>query len=273
MANVAEVNLTLKIHSDKNPVDMEYALETLTGCSAVVSILTDGILSKDVQKIRSSGDDIRTQLMDGYTGSYVQNFKVRIDSAIKAKRLSDLGNDVFSELMSYFFYEAIYIEPPKLSKKASDYLLELQGVEEELKDKIKNKLQAMHKISKMYTYPVSLKRTSSTDDIVTINSATANNVFTYAVDDTEIVITAMITRFNSFTGNGRLLTDDNNHTVAFGFRGPLSNVKPSFSRKVSENLHNNNRVRSEDRVYLKLTVVSMTNMVGDVIKYLITQVE
>jgi len=152
------------------------------------------------------------------------------------------------------------------------YLDEIQDIEELLKDKIKHQLKIMHKISKMNDYPVTLKRINSENNIITINSSTANNVFTSSIDDLEFEIFAMVTRFNSFTGNGRLLTSDRNQTISFGFRRALTLVNASFLRKVSENLHNNNTVKSDARVYLKLKVVAMTNMVGDVIKYLIVQV-
>ncbi|WP_145340211.1 hypothetical protein [Pantoea sp. PSNIH1] len=275
MAAEAEINFQLKIESGRSLVDMEYALETMSGVSGALTIITDSVLSNNhVDSKLSASDNVRSQLMNAWTGSYVQNFKIRVTDPIKVDRLKKLGNSVVSELIAYFIYESTYTEPGKLSQSAEKRLKNIEKIEDKIIDRIHERVKSMHKISKMKGYTVSLRRhvDKRSLKVFEINQTTSENIFNFTDDVNLFDIDAMVTRFNSFTGNGRILLEGENTTVPFGFIGPYSRVRTAVKRLASENLHNNNGVSDEARTSLRMTVKARRNSSGDVIKYMISNV-
>lgn len=274
MAAEAEINFQLKIESGRSLVDMEYALETMWGFSGALSIITDSVLSNHVNPTLSASDQVRAQLMGAYLGSYVQDFKIKVTDPLKVARLKALGNSVVSELIAYFIYESTYTEPPALSKPAEKRLKTLEAIEGKVIDRIHERVKDMHKISKMKGYSVSLKRKADQRmmKVLEVNKSTSENLFNFVDDVNVFDIDAMVTRFNSFTGNGRVLLSNENSTVPFSFIGPYSKVKTSVKRFASENLHNNNGVSEEARTSLRMTVKARRNSSGDVIKYMINNI-
>ncbi|EFI3703330.1 hypothetical protein GY508_005215, partial [Escherichia coli] len=95
------------------------------------------------------------------------------------------------------------------------------------------------------------------------------NLFNLTTDSNSIEINAIVTRFNSFTGNGRLLADGDSVTIPFSFSGPYRKVKASTKRLMSENLHDNNAVADELITRLKITANAKRNTSGDIVKYMI----
>jgi len=275
MAAEAEINFQLKIESGRSLVDMEYALETMSGFSGALTIITDSVLSNNhVDSKLSASDNVRAQLMNAWTGSYVQNFKIRVSDPLKVDRLKKLGNSVVSELIAYFVYESTYTEPTKLSKAAENRLKKIEPIEDKIIDRIHERVKNMHKISRMKGYSVSLRRhvDQRSMKVFEINKTTSENIFNFTDDVNLFDIDAMVTRFNSFTGNGRVLLDGENATIPFGFIGPYSRIRTAVKRLASENLHNNNGVSEDARTSLRMTVKARRNSSGDVIKYMISNV-
>ncbi|MGP6472907.1 hypothetical protein [Rahnella aceris] len=274
MASLPEIDFSLRIDSGTSLVDMDYALETMSGFSAALSIITDSVLSTSVPANRGAADDVRAQLMGAYLGSYVQNFKLRINDAAKIAKLNSLGSSVVSELISYFISESVYIEPAKLSKAAERRLAIIEPNENKIIDRIHESVKDMHKISKMKGYTVTLKRKVNVREmnVIQINKSTSENIFNISEDDNFSDISAMVTRFNSFTGNGRILLDGNVSTIPFGFIGSYSRVRAFSKRLVSQNLHDNTAINTDARTSLIFTVKAKRNMSNEVIKYLIRDV-
>lgn len=272
--SASDVDFELKIDSGKTLVDMEYGLETMSGFSGAIAITADCILSNEVPSQMNYSANVRAKLMSACLGSYIQDFKLVVSDPVKSAKLAQIGNSVLSELITYFICETMYVEPPALTKKAERLLSKLEKIESKIIDRIHERVKDMHKVSRSSKYPVILKRKTQlrTFKLLEINEATSSNLFNLTTDQQPEEINAIITRFNLFTGNGRLLADGFATTIPFGFSGPYSKVKSSIKRMMSENLHNNNAIEDEDIVRLRITAKARRNTSGDVVKYLIDTV-
>ncbi|MDI6440312.1 hypothetical protein QMW88_19460 [Cronobacter dublinensis] len=270
-----KVSLDLVINSGENEVDMDYALQTLSGASGVTSIITEAILRGKVKENRHQNNEIRTKLKHSFTGSFGQCFDVVISDKNVAARLSTMTRTVFSEVMSYYIYESLFLESPRLSDAAIRIIKGLEDIEDELTKAIRNRLKNMHKISTMCNYSVDLnyRKPGGKQRIATLNEHTALNITELIETDHDHYIEAIITRFNTFTGNGRLLVNGEEKTTSFGFLNGLKYVTDAQTKKITSNLDVNNRLAEEEREHLLLKVRDMTISNGEIVKYLVIEVE
>lgn len=81
----------------------------------------------------------------------------------------------------------------------------------------------------------------------------------------------LITRFNTFTGNGRLQIKGRRETIAFGIQA--YKVMNLMTKKLfSKNLDDNNGItEKEDMKYLKIKATSLQKKDGDIVKYLVRE--
>ena len=272
---IMKVSLDLVINSGDDEIDMDYALQTLLGASGVTSIITEAILRGKVKENRHQSNEIRTNLKHSFTGSFGQRFDVVISDRKVAARLSSMTRTVFAEVMSYYIYESLFLEGPALSDAAKKVVSGLDDIEDELTKAIRNRLKNMHKISTMCNYSVDLnyRKPGEKQKIITLNKNTALNITELIETNHDHQIEAIVTRFNTFTGNCRLLVRGEEKTTSFGFLNGLKYVTDAQTKKITSNLDANNRLAEEEREYLLLKVRDLTISNGEVVKYLIIEVD
>lgn len=267
------VNYDVVIKSGDKPVDMDYALDTLAGASDVTCLLAEAILRKKVVKRRTSSNPARAVLHQSFKSSYGQNFELVIEDPELKARLKEMTNSVFTEVMGFYIAEALYLQPNNLSAKANLYIKELEALEDDIISRIRNPLIRMHKINyyKSWDIEFNYKNNAGKKTIVNLNTRTGTNLTHTTVKRERFEITAMITRFNSRTGNGRLVLEGENETVAFGFSMPLSTVLSSHKKLISLNLHNNNG-KNDNYIYLHMMVSRVVILSGETVKYAVHSV-
>lgn len=132
-------------------------------------------------------------------------------------------------------------------------------------------LENIHEISLKFKHEVKVNFRQSRNQktpIATFNTKTAK-VFKAKVSEERVTITAIITRFNIFTGNGRLKSKDATETTAFGFGVNYGKVPFPTQKKFSENLNSNNGLHENEWEYLKLVVRRIMLRGGKVVKYIV----
>ncbi|EFG8403922.1 hypothetical protein BL808_001297 [Escherichia coli] len=268
------VNLDVVIKSGNLPVDMEYGLDTLAGAAEVTCILAEAILRKKIVKRRTPTNPARTELKQSFKSSYGQNFALVIDDPVLKRKLADMTNSVFTEIMSYYIAEALYVVPKALSNKASDYMKDLEEIEDEIINRIRNPLKRMHTINYHRNWDIEFnyKNPQGKNSIVNLNTRTGTNLIYTKTIQARFQIIAVITRFNSRTGNGRLVLKGEDETVAFGFYLPLNLLPPKQKQLISLNLHNNNG-KADNFTFLKLVVSRVVIKNGETVKYLVHSAE
>lgn len=275
--NETNMQLQVKICSGDEFVDMEYSLETLKGYSGAITTIAGAIVEKKVPEKLNPADGVRAKLRGAYIGSYIQDFELAITDKQKIIDFNEIGKEVFSEVIAYFLHVACYLEPPQLSVKAENILKDLEGIEDEILEKISPRVKQMNKISKMNGYPVILSCISTVDgetkEIVKIDRITAENLYNPKCDSDFSNIEVIITRYNSFTGSGRLLVEGETKTTPFKFEGQYAKISSGFKKKLAKNLGNNTAKEEDEWDYLSLVVKAIRNKSGKVIIYLIHRVE
>lgn len=268
-----KVSYDVVIKSGTDEVDMEYGLETLAGTAEVTCILAEAILRKRIIRRRSNTNPARTVLKKNFTGSYGQNFDLIVNEPELMAELRRMTRSVFSEVMSYFISEAMYLETEEVSQDAATVIDTLTDIEADLIERIRQPLIRMHKINIQKNYEIELnyKKPNEKERIINLTTRTATNLTQSRVQRGTTIINAVITRFNARTGNGRLVLEGENDTVAFGFALPLRSIPGVQKSKISLNLHTNNG-RHDNYSYLNLTVSKVTIISGETVKYLIHSV-
>ncbi len=269
-----KVSYDVVIKSGAQDVDMEYGLDTLSGTAEVTCILAEAILRKKIIKRRTHVNPARTILKQSFKSSYGQNFDLIVNEPALAAELKKMTRSVFSEVMGYFISKSLYLEIKELSPKAASVIEELGDIEDDLIERVRQPLVRMHRVNLQKNFDIELnyKKPAGEQSVAKLDTMTATNLTQSKISPTQVVINAVITRFNSRTGNGRLVIEGEDDTVAFGFYMPLKSISAAQKSMISLNLHNNNG-RHENYIYLQLTVNKVVIKSGDVVKYLIRMVD
>ncbi len=259
--------------SEDYSVDMNSGLDTLRGASESVRQIATTILEERVPQKLTPESKVRTNLKRSFKGSFGQQFSLDFyDESIK-KRFAVIGKKAFTELISYFVNEALYQESLELSPKA-EKALERLGIELEqnlIKQLQKSSLDHLHTVSNNFNQDVKLRYRLSREKQTTLANLDRTTYATLKpkTDKTKLEITVSITRLNINTGNGRLLIQGENETVAFGFppQKRYQELKLAAKRCFSENLHTNNGTLDEEWKTLKLRAYTQRTNSGRIIKY------
>ncbi|MDM3390903.1 hypothetical protein OGV29_19205 [Citrobacter sp. Cb013] len=264
------VNYDVVIKSGNDAVEMNAALETLSGARDVACLLAEAILRKKVVYKITASSPATAVLHQSFKSSYGQNFELVINDKKLNARLTEMTNSVFVEVMSFYISEALYIQNPPLSSKAVEYIKELEDIEDDIVGRIRNPLKQMHKINYRNRYDIEFnyKGAERKRKIVTLNTNTGDNLVYTETKRESIEIIAVVTRFNSRTGNGRIVLQGENDTVAFGFYMPFGAVPGNQKKLMSHNLYTNTG-RREDYVFLRMIVSRVVIKNGDTVKYLV----
>ncbi|WP_318505307.1 hypothetical protein [Photobacterium leiognathi] len=189
------------------------------------------------------------------------------------KKMNQIGQQAFSELISYFISEALYRESVKLSKKADSVLKELgDDIHDELIEQLqKSSLHNLHSYSNHFGKDVKLRYRKSrvTQTVLAHVDRKSYKSLVPKTDNTKITIEASITRFNINTGNGRLLIKGDDKTVAFGFLRKYKDIQQHHKKTFTSNLDKCNGIPNDNWETLKLECTTLKNSCNEVVKYLI----
>lgn len=260
------------IESQTNTVDMKSGLETLQGVSDAARCIAETVIKERVPGRKTSKSNVRTILKNTFIGSYGHIFSIEIfDDILKAK-FDSIGRSTFVELMSFYLNDSVYIEKRDLSDKAKNVIKKLGSVSDQLTDTLRvNTLENIHAVSRNFDQDVKVRyrpNDSRKIELVHFDKDTAGSL-DLEKSIKEIGVSAIVTRFNTKTGNGRLQLIDSNETVAFGFANEYQSISMIGKKKFSENLDFNNGLPPQHQRYLDLTVSPMRRKDNKIVKYII----
>ncbi|WP_166253688.1 hypothetical protein [Marinobacter salicampi] len=265
------ISMDLVINTPEGSVDMKAGLDTMSGVSGSVQTIAETILLKKAPHRNSGKKKVRTILKQTFKGSYGHIFSVDVDDDNLTKRLRSIGRPVFVELISYFFAESLYKEHQNLSPRANKVVEDLGNEANELIRQLrKSPLRKLHEVSRKFDLVVKIRYRKNKHDKTIIGAfdrSTAEAVDAKKSRE-EYWIKAGISRFNINTGNGRLVVEGDDHTVAFGFSS-YKNLTMKAKKFFTENLNYNNGLEAENYKYLSLNVSPVKLRDGTVVKYMV----
>jgi len=266
------INLDVVIDTPEHTVDMKAGLDTLQGVSDAVRQISETILTGHTPQRLTHKSKVRTALKQSFKGSYGHVFGLEIfDDILKAKFRS-IGRVVFSELISHFLVEALYLESRPLSNRAQKIVDGLGVVVDHLLAQMRvSALENIHEISTKFDHEVKIRFRKSRDEqtvLARFNRETAE-VLQAEETDEKVDLMVAITRLNINTGNGRFHLEGEADTVAFGFGIEYRAVKFDAKKVFSENLNHNNGLESKNWRRLKVSATPIKLKDGKVIKYIV----
>ncbi|MCL9777047.1 hypothetical protein [Vibrio methylphosphonaticus] len=271
------MKLDLIIQTEDHAVDMKSGLETLSGTSESIRTVVEAALTDHVSQRTYSTNKVRNKMMESFEGSYGVVFEVIVDDPDLKKKMTQIGERVLGELISYFIAEALYKDSPDLSDEAK---VALDNISAETQDKLLSKLRRSplenaHSVPTHFGYNVTIKRHLNNlkrRDLVVLDREGKTNLAP-RTNKNVVTFRACITRLNINTGNGRLLKENESDTIAFGFTSSYRDVRVAARKKFSENLNKNNGIPSDQWEYIDITATTLRLKSGHIIKYMISGFE
>lgn len=266
------INLDVVIDTPEEAVDMKAGLDTLQGVSDATRYIAETVLTERTPQRLTHKGKVRTTLKQSFKGSYGHIFSLDIFDEELDKKFKRIGRTAFAELISYFLSEAMYLETRQLTAKAQASLDGLGETAEQLVTQLRvSALENIHEISTKFNHEVKVRFRRSRDDqtiLASFNKVTAEALQAEESDEKADIVVS-ITRLNINTGNGRLLIQGENETVAFGFGMEYKAVRLDAKKKFSENLNHNNGLESKNWKLLRISATPIKLRDGRIIKYLV----
>ncbi|HHX8696938.1 TPA: hypothetical protein ACVO4Y_002468 [Vibrio diabolicus] len=271
------VNFDVWIESEDFSVDMNTGLETLRGASEVIRKVAGTLLNEKVPKQLMADTKVRTKLRKNFKGSFIQTFSLELEDIELQHRFKGIGKAVFTELVSYFIHEALYLESAILSPKAQKIHDRIgDDLAEELTSELRvSSLTHLHAVSTHFNKEVKLRYRKNRVDQQTLAKLNGGTGATLKprTDRKSIEFDASITRLNINTGNGRLQLRGADETIAFGFPQQIKFIEQNkaLKQKLSDNLHVNNGLGADRDNWKTLRLKAHTQKTnsGRIIKYII----
>ena len=222
------INFDLVIKSEKDEVDMKAGLDTMQGVSDAMRCTAEAVLTGKTPKRQSHKSKVRTTLKKSFKGSYGHTFSLDISDNKLLDKLQSIGKKPFIELITYFLSEALYKDSKPLSRKAEAALEKLGETAEEVVTQLRvSSLENIHEISTKFDHDVKIRHRETKDNKTTIAEFDRQTAKVLQIKPTnkKVDLTVSVTRFNIYTGNGRLQIKGKDRTVAFGFDIEYHNAK------------------------------------------------
>jgi hypothetical protein len=272
-----KLELDVVVESIDNEIDMQFGLETLKGASDVVSLIAEAILENNIGGRRThKSNGVRTKLKQSFKGSFGQRFALEITKPELKSKLRKMGDDVFLEVLSYFVMEALYLDSGNLSKEAANVLDDMGDISKGLLKRLNKPLIDMHQLAKYFSQNVSLRHKkygAGHRQLFQLTNETCKNLTETVIDPKQFTIEAVIIRYHSKTGNGRLHIKGKEEFYSFGFGTEMIAVKKELRTQISSNLHFNTIKNVDESDYIKLLVKCIKLPTGNIVKYLILGIE
>lgn len=268
-----ETDLDLVIDTPAHTVDMKSGLTSMEGVSDAVRIIAETAATNNVPTKNTSRNSIRTNLKKNFKSSYGQVFSIKAYTKEAKEQLTLIGKDTLAEIISYYLSEAFYQDFMPPSKNAQKVIDSLGDTSNNLIKTLRKQtlIDKIHNVSNNFGYEVKVRYRKTKSNIVELQKFNQESYAKMAAEESKKItdLEVLITRFNTFTGNGRLQIKGKRETVAFGFTA-YKTVDLQTKKLFSRNLDDNNGItKEEEKKHLKIKATSLQKKDGDIVKYLV----
>lgn len=270
-----EINYDITIQTEESEIDLKAGIETIEGAAETTRCIIETIASQHVPQRQSSKSNVRAKLKHTFKGSYGLRFSIEINDLHDQKSIRKIKKETVAELTTYFINEALYKESNELTDEAKVIIEKLEQNSELLVSQLRvSSLAKLHKVARLFNQNIKLRQIKSHSEKFILGEFTrdSSHILDAKATKESLIISAGITRFNIYTGNGRLLPKDSNETVAFGFKSNYKDIKMKTKKIFSENLDYNNGLDSEKMKNINLEVTPIKVHNDKVVKYIINKI-
>jgi len=265
LAQGVEIPMDVTIGSgeaDFDDLDFYYGSKAIEGTAEIVSLTAQTILSGRLVKQIPSIEGIRAGLRKSFVSSYGQRFVLNIYGAEQVRVLNYLGEDGFFELFSHYIGLAAGLHIPISKRIAKSWHDKYVEDDIELIQRLRQPLLRLHRPIENQGYKVRINKRRSL--VIGFDKTTLEYISHEELEASKIQIEAVITRFNSLTGTGRLLLNEDAQSISFSPARSWKTYARKQSKALSRNLDGNNA--AEDFMPLTLEVSRVVGT-GEVVKH------
>lgn len=248
--------------SDFDELDFYYGSKAIEGASEIVALTAQTILSTRLVKHVPSVEGIRAGFRKSFVSSYGQRFVLNIYGEEQVRVLKYLGEDGFFELFSHYIGLAIGVHNPISKKSAKSWHDSYVKDDVELVQRLRQPLMRPHKPIENQGYKVKINKRRSL--VLGFDKSTLRYISHEEVEPKKIIVNAVITRFNSLTGTGRLILEREAQSVSFSPARSWRTYPAKQRKELSKNLHGNNTAEDFEPLTLE---VSRVLGAGEVVKH------
>lgn len=249
-------------------LDFYYGAKALEGTSEVVALVAHTILNETLTKQVPSIEGIRANLRKSFVGSHGQKFELEIFGSEQLRVFRYIGKEGFFQIMEYYIGLATGVSSEITKDSAIRWERSYIKDDVDLIKRIREPLLRIHKPIENQGYKVKINRGKKT--VSEFNEKTLEYIAHEVQDTKSIIIEAVITRFNSLTGTGRLLTDENLPSVSFSPKNQWKTFQFKQRKIFSKNLDRNNA--SEEFLPIRLEVLKVTGTQNTIKHYRVIRV-
>ncbi|MCK7459579.1 hypothetical protein [Idiomarina aminovorans] len=271
-----DIKFKLTVDTDEYKTDMGSTSLALKGVSDTFEITTEALADDRVRQVKTQTSSASAWLESSFDSSYGLNFKVTLTDEAEAS-LRGIHDSVISEFISYITADILNLEQKELSDEAAELIASHNDIEESLKSRLWQPVKNMHAVTQKTGKVLKLYRTlqgNRKEEISQITEETYRYLTEKRVERNPEHLVVAVTRFNSLTGNGRLIIGDDRVTVAFSIPKSNHDDDVEFQAKViSQNLLDNTDVSADEREFLNVTGRRVKLNDGRTVKIYIDSVE
>lgn len=265
VANGVDIPMDVTIgtgESEFDDLDFYYGSKAIEGTSEIVALTAQTILSGELVKHVPSVEGIRASLRKSFVSSYGQRFVLNVYGVEQVRVLNYLGEDGFFELFSHYVGLAVGAYVPITKKVAISWHDKYVKDDVDLIQRLRQPLLRLHKPIENQGYKVNINKRRSL--VIGFDRKTLNYISHEELEPNKIIVEAVVTRFNSLTGTGRVIMGRDTQSISFSPARSWNTYAAKQRKALSRNLDGNNAV--EDFMPLTLEVSRVLGS-GGVVKH------
>lgn len=198
-----------------------YGANALGALSEIVAITTHAILHDEVRDQTTAVRGFSVDFKNSHTGSFVQKFEVELTDPETIKTINYLGVDAYVELLAIHIALPLGNPLALQTVAAKRWFRSYMNNGEELLTRLQNPLKNLHK--PVYGQGYQMVLSKSRTPLVGFNERTHDYLTSSVRNDHREIIHMAVSRFNTRTGTGRFILDNEADSVSFSpFRGVIA---------------------------------------------------
>jgi hypothetical protein len=233
-ARLMELAFTVKYESGEMPfasLDGYYGTQSLLGITQILLISVNAYINHDIVTRAPAARGFRLVLGTSRRGSWEQIINLIITDPNVISIVSDLGKNALYDLLKWGLWAGVGTPWLLRCNKSKKIVKELRKQNDDLQDKLDQALRRAHQPVKHQGLSVQIKANKT--ELVRFNKETLNFLETEVHDEREHAIEVCVSRFNTRTGTGRMISSIDAISIPFYPEGHLSENRKYFWPKIS----------------------------------------
>lgn len=244
---------------DFDKLDYYYGAQSLFGMSQILLISLNAFLNKEIITQAPSAKGFSLVLGVSKRGSWEQVIELAVSNPSVQAMLDDLGKNVIYDLLKYVIASGVGIHYFLKHRKSVRRMRELERENDDLHEKLDEALKRAH--APVKHQGLNIQVMSGRTILATFDKNTLQYIETEVINDETEIIECAINRFNTRTGNGRLINAFDANSIPFF---PADKLSRAETTRLADNLA---QLARENFIKTKLLVSSTMDGSGKLKRY------